>query len=374
VQHIVCVDRADEDRHAGDVKPGLFTVVFALSGCELIADIPTPSGSSDVDASMIDGASADVMIDADGCSGSFVRLCTQPSGTDVELPAAIDTSASALCAIEMDATAGELCVIAARSINLAAGVTLAVTGTRPLVLVASTTITIDGTMNVRNPSGIGCTRTDPTEISGGAGGSRGGRGGKGGNGGDDGVGGVAGDAMPPSLLGGCPGGAGQGDSDPPGVGGGSVLLIAQTIMVTGTINATGTGGGGANVSLAGGAGGGSGGVIVVDAPNVTIAGTLLASGGGGGEGGRGAILGGGSGGNPGAAPNPLTPSIAASGGSGLAGGDGGPGGAILAINGTDGGRSGTNVATGGGGGGAAGIIEITATAPTITGAVVPAAM
>lgn len=352
------------------MKSGLFALALALSGCELVADIPSPLAVTDVDANTTDGGDVDAMIDSDGCSGSFLRVCTQPSGTDVTLPAAIDTSTSTLCTVEVDATAGELCVIAARSINLAAGVTLQVTGTRPLVLVAATTVTLDGTLNAKNASGTGCTFTASTGISGGAGGSRGGTGGKGGTG-ASGAGGVPGAAMPLSLLGGCPG-APSLNSSPPGVGGGSVLVVAATILVAGIVNAAGTGGGGSAVPQAGGAGGGSGGVIILDAPNVTVAGTLLASGGGGGEGGQSTVLGGGAVGHPGATPNPAMPIIAAAGGVGGTGGDGGAGGAILAINGTDGGRSG-NIITGGGGGGASGLIKITATAPTITGPVVPAA-
>ena len=208
MQPEVCVDRADEDRHAGDVKSGLFALLLALSGCELIADIPTSHGFETDSGTNGDADLADAMIDSDGCEGSFVRVCVQPSESDLELGATLDTSTAPECTVVSDAVAGELCVIAQRSINLAAGVTLAVTGTRPLVLLASTTITIDGTLNLRNPQSATITRralTAPTGISGGAGGSRGGKGGKGGDG-NNGVGGVASPATPPSLLGGCPGG------------------------------------------------------------------------------------------------------------------------------------------------------------------------
>lgn len=354
------------------MKSGLFASLLALSGCELIADIPASQGFEIDSGTSGDADLADSTIDSDGCEGAFVRICVQPSASDLELGATLDTGTAPECTVVTDPTAGELCVIGARSINLAAGITLAVTGTRPLVLLASTTITIDGTLSLRNSQvTTGCALTAPTGISGGAGGSRGGKGGKGGDG-NNGVGGVASAATPPSLLGGCPGGPALSNAGPPGVGGGSVSLIARSIFVTGTINASGTGGGGATATTAGGAGGGSGGVIVLDAPGVTVMGTVLAAGGGGGEGGRGQVLGGGGGGNSGASPNPLTPTLAAAGGTGLPGGDGGAGGGALVANGTDGGRSGLQVVTGGGGGGGAGIVVITAMAPTLVGPVVPA--
>ena len=77
-----------------------------------------------------------------------------------------------------------------------------------------------------------------------------------------------------------------------GPGGGAVYLIANTLVVNGTINASGGGGAGALTGMdgmdgGGGGGGGAGGFIGLDAPTVTVnaAGQIFANGGGGGEGG-----------------------------------------------------------------------------------------
>jgi hypothetical protein len=72
---------------------------------------------------------------------------------------------------------------------------------------------------------------------------------------------------------------------PGGAGGGALQissLVSVTVTATGAITAPG--GGGANTVSGGGTGGGAGGGILLEAPLVTVQGTLAANGGGGGGG------------------------------------------------------------------------------------------
>ena len=247
---------------------------------------------------------------------------------------------------------------------------------RPLIIVALSDIAVAGVIDVssdRSPLTLGAGGTGP-HCSGGATGSNGGAGpatGGGGGGGFGGTGGAGGrvalsggrggsqvDNPPDTVRGGCRGGHGK---DPGGmdidygVGGGAVQLSAGgRILVSGLIDAGGSGGTGANmVALAGGGGGGSGGYIGFDAPTVVFLadGVVVANGGGGGGG---------------APDNPSSPAesgkdgqqlpVAADGGGGTGvarGGDGGHGPVPNGLGGEepqDGGK--------GGGGGGVGYIVI----------------
>ncbi|MBA2541486.1 MAG: hypothetical protein H0V17_17725, partial [Deltaproteobacteria bacterium] len=123
----------------------------------------------------------------------------------------------------IDVTAGH--VISVQKITIAAGATLRVTGSKPLILASWSTIQVDGTIDVSstatelgagaNPTG--CTAHAPIAgeandngAGGGGGGSMvaiGGRGGNGDNG--DGAGGIGGTSVAaPLLLGGCAGATG----------------------------------------------------------------------------------------------------------------------------------------------------------------------
>src|SRR5262245_9454582 len=77
-----------------------------------------------------------------GDGASFVKPCfaAAPSGA-VVLPATIDTTTSTLCATGVSNTTA--CVIAGATVQVPVG-TVAVTGTKPLVLVATDAITILG--------------------------------------------------------------------------------------------------------------------------------------------------------------------------------------------------------------------------------------
>lgn len=219
-----------------------------------------------------------------------------PSAT-VTLGATLDTDTDPACqatqALNWTTTQGQpaACFILGTDINIA---TTTVTGSRPLVLVASGTLTIttllDGASHVAGGTGpglpataalnTGCTAfggtvQDSTGAGGGggAGGSFMAKGGDGGTG--DNVNRSAGTApgadtaVPTTLRVGCDGqvggaqsaGAGGTAGANAGRAGGVLYLIADTLSVnTAKINASGAGGA-AGVKETGGSGGGSGGMI-----------------------------------------------------------------------------------------------------------------
>ena len=180
-----------------------------------------------------------------------------------------------------------------------------------------------------NPTGACNGATGATDGAGGAGGSFGGKGGTGGRGlTGNAPAAAAALAFPNQLRGGCPGNL---SGRPTGAlaigsGGGAVWLISTVgITINGTVNASGSGGSGADGGLVarGGAGGGTGGMIILDAPTITVAqnGVLLATGGGGGGNNIGLITGG-----DGENPDPESPDQPAGGGLGddfATGGNGG---------------------------------------------------
>lgn len=303
-----------------------------------------------------------------GAPGGLRRICLAAAPTlDVSFESStIDTSVnSPACAPypgEDNTPETELCLIAARTLRLPAGVTVKLVGTRPVVLLGTTLIEIGGVLDVssRSPTEIGAGGShsrcvpDPMPVgaSGGWGGTFFGAGGKGGT--------TPSDMSPvvPSLpgaplttpeyiRGGCRGQAGGAFPGDGGAGGGAVYLISQTsIVVTGVINASGGPGTGGGLR-GGGGGGGSGGMIGFDS-QVLSAGTasLFANGGGGGCGST--SMAAGENGGIASAPNAPGRGCRVNG----AGSFGGDGSSTLTDNGTDGSRSTSiDVAAGGGGGG-----------------------
>lgn len=242
------------------------------------------------------------------------------------------------------------------------------TGSRPLVLIAATTLTISATgvldVSSSGTSAPGAGAVSNMELcgsptdgsvsadsagSGGAGGTFKGVGGPGGDTGSAGGGTPSLVAIGGSpLRGGCPGtsGGNNGVSNG-GAGGGAVVLIAgTTIEVRGSVRAWGAGGrgGGRAGGGGGGGGGGSGGLIALDAPTVRLEGSLLAGGGGGG--------GGGTSGGEGSPGQEMSPSGAAGmGGPSTMGGAGGSGGAVAMADMGQPGEGQSTVGAGGGGGG-----------------------
>jgi len=302
------------------------------------------------------------------CYGTFtppgVCFMHEPAG-EIDLLPMVSTDDANACSKELTADIGA-CVIAAQTVRVSA--VTRVRGGRPLVLVATELAQITGTLDVAGhladgagPGAVAsCTFAGMlSKQDGGAGGSfqaLGGDGGVGGGGTDSGR--AVAVAAPASVRGGCAGQTGGADGTATGIGGdggGAVWLIAGTIQIMGTIDASGAGGKGAQPMAQGGGGGGAGGMIVLDARLLDAGATskLFADGGGGGAGASATTAGGDGGESNGAA--------AAAGGTGPAG-VGGAGAHGATLTGERGGND--NAAGAGGGGGAAGWIFANAGAPT----------
>ena len=303
-------------------------------------------------------------------STSDVCFQTAPTGVVDLGGGSINTDNSALCSTQtIDFGPGQdpACFIVGEVINVNGGYTI--TGTRPLVLVASMTINVNNVLDgsSKQAGGTGpaansascAPGTNPANdmagAGGGAGGSfmtAGGAGGTGDNG--DTAGGIpaTADMMPPAKLrGGCAGqkgGNGNGGGAG-GSGGGAIYLVSGNTIALGqnaVINVSGAGGSGGGISDGGG-GGGSGGMIALYAMGtlgVNNSTKLVANGGGGGAGGTSSQSG--AAGNDPVATNYTTPASGGS-GSGVNGGNGFAGNTQA----TGGDNGGSNDAGGGGGGG-----------------------
>lgn len=320
----------------------------------------------------------------DGCYGSglFHTCLSAPPPMMFTSGSTLDTSSSTSCALVPQIGGPTVCLIAAQTIVIDSSLT--VTGSYPLVLLGTDTITVNGAIDVsshRRPvvqgagaNWSGCnipTAAGPNAggAGGGAGGSFGADGGAGGEGNntsapDVGVAGVAAAPQTATLIrGGCPGdvgGAGTA-SAPGGAGadsGGAVYLLAgMSITVDQSIAANGAGGSGGDVD-SGGGGGGAGGLIGLEAPMITVTAIIAANGGGGGGGGDGSPAAGGPGSDGTATTTAPAPGGARTVSYDTTGGAGGVG-TVTASAGT------SNPAAGGGGGGSVGVVYVKG---TLTGA------
>ena len=267
-----------------------------------------------------------------------------------------------------------VCLIAADTITLGTGVTVDVTGSRPLVLVGVTSITITGSIDASSydnnvgPGGnaMACTTTgiDGTTNGGGGGGGAGGTFGSLGGAGGAGTAGATDGGKPPTaaipsspdLRGGCRGGVGAGGTTPvPGGGGGGALFLVSrgNITIDGILDVSGGGGEGGLAARGGGSGGGSGGMIVFHAEtlNVNSSARIYANGGGGGGG-----AGTNDGGDDGADPLPPDITDPALGGQSIMAGRSRGGNGAAGTTGATAGMQGNN--GGGGGGGGVGQIRV----------------
>jgi hypothetical protein len=321
----------------------------------------------DVEESGGDGAPA--------CFGTLAEVCLDRTSVAAWLAIAgsIDTSTDARCKVIAQPQNTELCVIAADTLVITGDAR--VRGGRVLVLLATSTLSIEATLNgsstrggAAGPAAGDCASLAGSEGSTTTGGGGGGGGSFGGPGGQGGLGylGGAGGGVAPTLVaarlrGGCAGGlggAGTGVAAAGGAGGGALYLLAGTqlaMSATGAVFAGGAGGEGAR-SRGGGGGGGSGGLIALEAPVIEIRGMVAANGGGGGEG-----AGVSTPGNDG--EDGLESRLPAHGGANgtTRGGDGGDGAAGATLAGTDGSPGAylnLDGGGGGGGGGGAGMIWI----------------
>lgn len=279
----------------------------------------------------------------------------------------------------------KLGVFTVKSLTIAAGVTVTVTGADGLVIVALGDITIDGKLfgssareqGVKGPGATEQSGNDNVPGSGLGGGAAGsgtssaGGGGYCGAGGDGAAfsgtaskGGASfGNATLVPLVAGSNGGTGGVGSG--GNGGGAIQLSACGAMhVTGVVHVGGAGGVASgvydpqNVISQQASGGGSGGSILLEGASVSTSGTLAANGGGGG----GSTTGSDSTGDATPASGGASTTQAAAGGNGAAGAttDGQPG-------------KSQATSTSGAGGGAAGRIRINAkSTPTLGGTISPA--
>ena len=334
------------------------------------------SGNHDIDAGTkpID-APPDAPHFCFGSATSIVKVCLDAmpnTALTIDSVTTIDTTNSPMCATNVVSGGTGYCVVVATDITINA--TLRGTGPKPLVLVASGSITgnagdsfIDVSTKRTGATELGAGHDfatckpavkAPTQKAGGAGGSFIGKGGDGGDGQSmGGTGGTAGAAITADTVTTLRGGCAGADGDPMGAnaghGGGALFLIAKTkIDFAGTIIAGGEGGLGGPATKGGGGGGGSGGMIGFDAPTIHVANGVYANGGGGGEG----LSSGNTVGNDG---EDAFGSDAARGGSRASnsGGDGGNGSSSTSNGGGVTASSGDAGAGGGGGGGGVGIIK-----------------
>ena len=301
-------------------------------------------------------------------------VCVPPPADPITLSGDFDSDLSTSCATVQPPTwkaanESDACFVVATTIMVS---DVVAHGGRPLVLIASDTITVTGldvsSRNAATTFGAGfdasaCAAfaSTPVVSTGGSGGGAGGTlygatGGAGGPGQNSSV--MAGTpapaiAMATALRGGCPGqdGAiGTTVDGPGGPGGGAMYLAAvnEIDLTSATLQASGAGGSG-GTHVGGGGGGGSGGMIILHSAVIGASGaTIMANGGGGGAGGATST------GNMGSDPsNTQATSPAAGGATGGGGGAGGNGfaGSNTAQPGL------TNSYSGGGGGGGGGYIQ-----------------
>lgn len=365
-------------------------VALAGTGCNQLLGIDDltriDGGGGAVDAAPIDSFDSPPAMT---CAMLIAPAKCFPSATGmgaVTIVGAVNTSAGAggdsRCVSVLLSTGPELCAIIGDTIAVpSSGATI--TGTRPLLLLASTTITVTGVLDASS-SIEGTARTGPgsadppsctlpTESGNGNDGHGGGAGGSfitsGGDGGDgagqQGRGGAnaATALVTTDLRAGCRGSTGGGGTGGGvgGAGGGAIYLVAGTeIVINNRVVANGAGGAGATSIAGGGGGGGAGGMIALDAPTVTLTGAaaqVSANGAGGGEGTFSSTA---RKGNESTVWN-----VAAAGGNGgsAPGGAGGAG-SVLAGEGadaSDGSTQSGNEGGGGGGGGGGGLVWLKGT-------------
>lgn len=168
----------------------------------------------------------------------------------------------------------------ARSFQIPGGVEAVVLGDRPVILIATETISIAGTLRVKQGFAGGSVADATTMLGGGEGGGAGGKTGGGGSycakggAGAGSMGGTSGNtygntSLVPLTAGSSGGGLYGGE------GGGAIQLVAGvSIAISGIVTAPGGAGGP-------GSGGGAGGSILIESPSVSLSGVIAANGGGG---------------------------------------------------------------------------------------------
>jgi len=352
--------------------------------CPAHRDDPRCGGDGTIDGGTDAPTAVDAPVDAITCVGAGVfEVCPGGAATGpVTLSGTLDTDGAMCASTQLWTSAGQTvsCFIVGTTVTVQ---NVVVTGSRPLVIVATGELDVAGHLDAAshvatttptegpgalNPGTCGTFGAPAMAIpaGGGAGASFEQAGGAGGNGGAANNAANAGGttyapflATPPGTLrAGCrgqTGGAGQGSGGGGGFGGGAVYLAAGVRIGLGAsaiVNASGAGAGEAGKN-AGGGGGGSGGMILLHAPSFTIASgaIVVANGGSGSTGGNNTGAGTGTRGND---PDPTNPMAAAPGPTGA----GGAGGAGFALDsGAAPGVGGLVNQGGGGGGGGGGYVQ-----------------
>lgn len=372
------------------------TTLIAPCASVCVAETPPRCGhvapSHVVDHTLITASTTDLVVHAgqrvqlDTASGAITLL---PS-TQLRAPGGSGDTSGLLFRTQSQPSGPELAIFSVGALTVEAGGLLTAVGSRGVVLLASGAVLVQGTVDVGangrthgpggydggdhrvaggGPSGGGAGANDgPTIQSGGGGGGHGGEGGAGGDELGAGVHAVGGAGGPASsdvdgalLLGGSGGGGGaDGASGGRGGGGGGILQISSDASVTiasgGVVRAPGAGGYHGNQ---GGGGGGAGGAIFLEAPVLTLDGTVSANGGGG--------AGGGASGTDGVRGDDAMGGGPGSGAAG--GGDGGHGAGATVLDG----MAGTMGDGGGGGGGGGGRLWLSsAVGPAGSGVLSPA--
>ncbi len=352
-----------------------FSVTPGAGGSDGGKTIDAPQVDAAIDAAMIDaridGPSADANPNCFGVTPHVICVGATPTGVYAPITPFALTYFTSTCStgeiVTPDNGGPEVCVHDYTSFVLNAPSSVRAEGTRPLVILSSGDIVIDGVVEIVGDQAAGGAFAGcPTTIGGGSnstgggGGAGGSFGTTGGNGGDVVSGGNGGDAVvgtaPAFLRGGCPGGQGgsQGGATggAAGRGGGAIyLLAAGNLVINGQVNVSGAGGDNGANGRSGGGGGGSGGMIVLFGGTgiVVASGAQLWANGGGGAGGS---DGGNTGGDGFGSTSPTSPA---------GGGAGGASGATAGGAGNVGTQPGASASngdkSGGGGGGGGGRIE-----------------
>ncbi|MFK8003359.1 MAG: hypothetical protein AB8H86_27560 [Polyangiales bacterium] len=258
---------------------------------------------------------------------NLTRDAFDESASDVVLPMGsfvLDTdvcevTSGGFSRIQPTTSGGEACVWRVGNVDMSESLYLGVSGSLPLIVIATGDVNLDGFFDLRADGNIpgaggfaGGSRDAPAgrgdggglpgmragDFGDGGGGGGGGlsAGGRGGDAGASAFGGAGGASFVTTgepLIGGSGGGVGPGapGREGNGGGGGGAIQISAlgTVTVRGVIRAGGGGGQGGisftNESNWGsGGGGGAGGTILLEAPRVVVEGNLSVSGGGGGGG------------------------------------------------------------------------------------------
>ena len=373
----------------------MIAIASLAAGCSFSSNPAKTDSNPSHDGSGSGSAIIDAAIDAppDGPNMDFgpapfaVHLTTLPTA-QVALPGSLNTDTDFHCSATaswVSNTQPDACFVVGTNITSAGGPT-AVTGSRPLVLVATNGINLSRTIDASskksgatgpgaNYSGCAAFPTAPGAGSGGGGGggagasfmTPGGLGASGDQGNAQAAGGTSPGAVtaPTVLRGGCAGQTGgSANSGAPGNGGGALYIVAGQSITIGTgvaINVSGAGGM-HGMHESGGSGGGAGGMLMLYAPTINATGAVILANGGGAASGGDMNNDGRDGGDP------MQPITAAPGGQGP-GGNGGNGG-ILTTGGSGGG-GGANSQGGGGGGGGVGYIRSNVTLAGATASPAP---